>query len=96
MDKLTIAVYAGNFLKNNEFISATELQKFINEQSEGYNLELEIIRTVLETLVLAEFLVKVGDFYTFKNKTIIHNQVIKQILPHFTREEGFLNIPLEN
>lgn len=96
MDKLTIAVYAGNFLKNSEFISATELQKFINEQFEGYNLELEIIRTVLETLVLAEFLVKVGDFYTFKNKTIVYKQVVKQVLPHFAREEGFLSMPLES
>ena len=98
MDNLTVAVYAGNFLsqKDVEFVSASELQKFISEKIEegGLYLELQKIRNVLDTLCLSEFLEKVGDFYTFKHKFITHTNVIKNVVPFAEREQGFLNLQL--
>ncbi len=96
MDNLTIAVYTGKFLsqKDLEFVSALELQKFISEDSDngGFYIELSKIRMVLDILSLAEFLDKLGDCYTFKHKNIIHNQIIKNVVPVAEREKGFLNL----
>lgn len=98
MDNLTIALYAGKFLSrdDSEFVSAPELQKFIEEDfsNGGYNIELAKIRMVLDILTLAEFLDKVGEFYTFKHKNINHTQIIKNVVPVAEREKGFLNLQL--
>ena len=99
MDNLTIAVYAGKFLSQEdvEFVSALELQKFISEDSDngGFYIELPKIRMVLDILSLAEFLDKVGECYTFRHKSITHTQVVKNIVPVAEREQGFLNLQLD-
>lgn len=98
MDKLTIAIYAGNFLNQDdtEFVSVLELQKFIADKREegGHYLPVSEIETVLEILVLAKFLDKVGNLYTYRHKNIEHVTVVKNIVPLAEREEGFLNLEL--
>lgn len=98
MEKLTIAIYAGNFLnqEDTEFMSILELQKFIAEDAEngGHYLPLSEIETVLEILVLAKFIDKVGDLYTYKHKNINHVTIVKNVVPLAEREEGFLNLEL--
>lgn len=99
MNDLTIAVYIGNMLKaeNTEFISALDVQKFITEDvpNGGYNIPLSTIRNVLDTLCNACFLDSLGDVYSLLNKTIVHQTVIKNIVPFAEREEGFLNLQSE-
>lgn len=85
MNDLTIAVYIGNMLKaeNTEFISALDVQKFITEDvsNGGHNIPLSTIRNVLDTLCNACFLDSLGDAYSLLNKTIVHQTVIKNIVP---------------
>lgn len=98
MDKLTIAIYAGQFLSQEdvEFVSALELQKFIADKTEegGHYIELPILRMVLDVLSLSNFLDAVGDCYTFKHKIVNRIEVVKNIVPVAEREKGFLNLQL--
>jgi hypothetical protein len=55
MDKLTVTIFAGQYLRNNDTLTLQKLQDFI--VSENYErISFNEIEMVLDCLVLAEFL----------------------------------------
>jgi hypothetical protein len=55
MDKLTVTIFVGQYLRNNDTLTSQKLQDFI--VSENYErISFNEIEIVLDSLVLAEFL----------------------------------------
>jgi len=85
MQDRTIILYIGKYLQNNEFVSALDVQKEIlldEGGAGGYRIELGRLTLLLSILSLAGFTEEVGNsIYTLKNKTIVHETVIKNVVP---------------
>lgn len=85
MQDRTIFLYIGKYLQNNEFVSALDIQKEIlldEGGAGGYMIDMGRIKLMLTITLLAGFIEEVGSgIYTLKNKTIVHETVIKNIVP---------------
>ncbi len=85
MDLSTIILYIGHYLMDNEFVSALDVQNYIVQDVQGtggYRIEIGRINSALSILLLAGFIDEVGGkIYTLKNKTIIHETIVKNVVP---------------
>jgi hypothetical protein len=86
MHDRTIILYIGKYLQENEFVSPLDIQKEILQDeggAGGYMIDMGRLKLNLTILSLAGFIEEIGDkgIYTLKNKTIVHETVIKNIVP---------------
>jgi len=85
MKDTTIILYVGKYLQENEFVSALDIQNYIVQDEQGtggYRIELARIDRMLSILLLAGFVEEVGNrIYTLKNKTIVHETIVKNVIP---------------
>jgi hypothetical protein len=84
MKDTTIILYVGKYLRENEFVSSLDIQNYIVQDEQGaggYRVELGRIDRMLTILALAEFIEEIGNVYTLKNKTIVHETIVKNVVP---------------
>jgi hypothetical protein len=85
MQDRTIVLYIGKYLQENEFVSSLDIQKEILQDeggAGGYRIELGRINLLLTILSLGGFTEEVSPgIYTLKNRTIVHETVVKNVVP---------------